>query len=240
MSPTSGPRHLAGPRASAPMVRNRAIGVVVGVLLLVGLAVAVSRVVGALGSRSDRDAGRAAATTVATPPTSSPAGSAVAPSSTTPTVTTVPGNLVANPGFETGMDGWRPIGAASLDRVSVAHQGTWATRLTGGSESDPGVTYPSVTTTKAAGSMYQASAWVRASQPGQTGEIRVLEYVDGERFAIFRSGLVLGDTGWHRLAVAQLVHVKGSTLGVEVVAPKLPANATLTVDDVTVRLATTK
>jgi hypothetical protein len=68
----------------------------------------------------------------------------------------------------------------------------------------------------------------------------VLEYVDGERFAVFRSGLVLGDTGWHRLAVAQLVHVKGSTLGVEVVAPKLPANATLAVDDVTVRLATTK
>ena len=222
------------------MVRNRAIGVLVGVLLLVVLAVAVSRAVGALGSRSDRDAGTAAATTVATPPTSPPAGSTPVPSSTTPAATTASGNLVANPGFEAGMDGWRPIGAASLDQVSVAHQGTWAIRITGGSEPDPGVALPRVTTTKAKGSMYQASAWVRASQPGQTGEIRVLEYVDGERFAVFRSGLVLGDTGWHRLAVAQLVHVKGSTLGVEVVAPKLPANATLAVDDVTVRLATTK
>ena len=223
------------------MVRNRAIGVALGVLLLVVLAVAISRAVSALGSRSDRDAGAAPATTIAIPATRPPAaGSTIAPGSTTPTVTTVPGNLVGNPGFETGTDGWRPIGAATLDRVSVAHDGIWAIRLTGGSEADPGVAFPTVTTTKAKGSMYQASAWVRASQPGQTGEIRLLEYVDGERYAIFRSGLVLGDTGWHHLGVAQLVHVKGSTLGVEVVAPKLPATANLTVDDVTVWLATTK
>jgi hypothetical protein len=223
------------------MARNRAIGVALGVLLLVVLAVAISRAVSALGSRSGRDAGTGAATTIATQATSAPAaGSTIAPSSTTPTVTTVSGNLVGNPGFERGLDGWRPIGAASLDRVSVAHEGSWAIRLTGGWESDPGVSFPTVTTTKARGSMYQASAWVRASRPGQTGEIRLLEYVDGERFAVFRSGLVLGDTGWHQLGVAQLVHVKGSTLGIEVVASKLPANASLTVDDVTVRLATTR
>jgi Carbohydrate binding domain len=220
------------------MARNRAIGVVVGIVLLAGLVVAISRVVGALGSRSDRDAGAAPATTVATATTSRAA--TPAPGGTIPTVTTAPGNLLGNPGFESGMDGWRPIGAATLDRVSVAHQGTWAIRITGGSEPDPGVAFPKVTTTKAKGSMYQASAWVRASQPGQTGEIRVLEYVGDERYAIFRSGLVLGDTGWHRLSVAQLVHVKGSTLAVEVAAPKLPADANLTVDDVTVQLATTK
>jgi hypothetical protein len=223
------------------MVRKRVIGVAVGVLLLVVLAVAISRAVNALGSRSERDAGRGAATTIAPQATSAPAvSSTIAPGSTAPTVTTAPGNLVGNPGFESGLDGWRPIGAASLDRVGVAHEGTWAIRLTGGSDADPGVTFPRVTTTKAKGSMYQASAWVRASRPGQTGEIRLLEYVDGERFAVFRSGLVLGDTGWHQLGVAQLVHVKGSILGVEVVAPKLPADANLTVDDVTVRLATTR
>jgi Carbohydrate binding domain len=221
------------------MVRNRAIGIALGVVLVVALAVLISRAVGAPGSRSDRGAGTAAATTVATPATSPPAaGPAATPGGTTPTATTVPGNLVRNSGFEAGMDGWRPIGAASLDRVGVAHQGNWALRVTGGSASDPGVTFPTVTTTRAKGSMYQASAWVRASQPGQTGEIRVLEYVDGERYATFRSGLVLRDTGWHHLGVAQLVHAKGSTLGVEVAAPKLPANANLTVDDVTVRLAT--
>jgi hypothetical protein len=222
------------------MVRNRAIAVALGVVLLVVLAVVISRAVSALGSRSDRNAGTAAATTIA-PVTSAPAASStVAPGGATPAATTAAGNLVGNAGFETGLDGWRPVGAAILDRVSVAHQGNWAVRITGGSASDSGVAFPRVTTTRAKGSMYQASAWVRASQPGQTGEIRLLEYVDGERFAIFRSGLVLRDTGWHHLGVAQLVHVKGSTLGVEVVAPELPANANLTVDDVTVRLATTK
>jgi Carbohydrate binding domain len=221
------------------MVRNRAIAVAFGVVLLVVLAVVISRAVSALGSRSDRNTGTAAATTIA-PVTSAPAASStVAPGGATPT-TNAAGNLVGNAGFETDVDGWRPVGAAILDRVSVAHQGNWAIRITSGSASDPGVTFPRVTTTRAKGSMYQASAWVRASQPGQTGEIRLLEYVDGERFAIFRSGLVLRDTGWHHLGVAQLVHVKGSTLGVEVVAPELPANANLTVDDVTVRLATTK
>jgi Carbohydrate binding domain len=234
MSPRSVPRHLAGPRASALVGRNRAVAVTLGILLLLVVAVAVTRAVSALASRSERDAGAAA--TTAPPPATDPPTTVAPDTTTTPTVTTVPGNLVGNPGFETGTDGWRPLGAARLDLVGVAHEGNWGIRVTGGSDAAPGVAYPTVTTTKAKGVLYQGSAWVRASHPGQTGEIRLLEYVDGQRFAIFRAGLVLGDTEWHSLRVAQLVHAKGSTLALEVIAPKLPANANLTVDDVVVRL----
>jgi hypothetical protein len=219
------------------MARNRAIGVTLGILLLLVLAVAISRALSALGSRSDTEAG-AAPTTLATPATDPPAASpTTAPDTTTPTASPARDNLVRNPGFETGAGGWRPIGAGRIDLVDVAHEGSWGLKLSGGSAPNPGVAYPTVAITKAKGSMYQGSVWVRASRPGQTGEVRLLEYVKGQRFAIFRAGLVLGDTGWHRLQVAQLVHVQGSTLALEVVAPKLPANANLTVDDVNVHLA---
>jgi hypothetical protein len=237
MSPRPGPRHLAGPRTSARATRNRAAAVTLGILLLLVLAVTISRAVSALGSRS-RERPPAAAAPTTGPPASPP--TRAAPGSATPTTTTPPENLVGNSGFETGVHGWRPIGGGRIDLVQIAHEGNSGIRLTGGSARDPGVAYPAVTTTRAKGSMYVASAWVRPSQPGQTGEIRLLEYVGGQRFATFRSGLRLDDSGWHRLQVAQLVHAKGSTLAVEVVAPRLSRHASLAIDDVTVRLENTK
>lgn len=241
MSQRSGPRHLAGTRTSALIARNRPVAVTVAILLLLVLAVAAGRAVSALASRSSSRPSVASPTTIATVPSppetdAEAASSTVAPDSSAP-ATTVPGNLVGNPGFESGFSGWRPLGGARIDLTDIAHQGSFAIKLSGGSTPDPGVAYPTVTSTRAKGALYQATVWVQASAPGVTGEIHLLEYVEGQRFAIFRSGLDLRDTRWHRLRVAQLVHVKGSTLALEVVAPRLPARADLLIDDVTVRQA---
>ena len=243
MSPASGPRHLAGARTSALIARNRSLAVVAALLLVLVLAVAAGRAVSALGSRRSAEPSAAVTATTAAPAPSTAgsdratASTTVAPDSTTPTATTVPGNLLGNPGFESGLDGWQPIGGARVDLIDVAHEGGFGTKLSRGSTPDPGVAYPAVTATRAKGATYVASAWVRASRPGVTGEIHLLEYVHGRRFAVFRSGLDLRDRHWHRLQVAQLVHVKGSTLGLEVVAPDLPDRSDLLVDDVAVRLA---
>jgi hypothetical protein len=242
MSQRSGPRHLAGPRTYALIERNRSVAVTAAILLLLVLSVVAGRVVSGLGSSSGSRAAVATPTTAASVPSlpeanSATPGSTIAPASSLPTVTTVPGNLVRNAGFEAGLAGWEPLGGARVDLADAAHEGGFGIRLTRGSTPNPGIAYPTVTATKAKGGMYLASAWVRASTPGLTGEIHLLEYVEGQRFAIFRSGLDLRDTRWHRLQVAQAVHVKGSTLGLEVVAPGLPAGAEMLVDDVTVRLA---
>jgi hypothetical protein len=242
MSLRTGPRHLAGPRTAALIARNRAIAVTCAILLLLVLSVAAGRVVSVLGSRPGSRAAVATPTTAASVPSlpqgnSASPGSTLVPGSTRPTVTNVPGNLVRNAGFEAGLTGWQPIGGARVDLADAAHEGGFGIRLTRGSAPNPGVAYPTVTPTEAKGAMYLATAWVRASTPGLTGEIHLLEYVKGQRFAIFRSGLDLRDTRWHCLQVAQAVHVKGSTLGLELVAPGLPASDDLLVDDVTVRLA---
>lgn len=224
------------------IARNRSVAVTVAILLLLVLAVAAGRAVSALASRSSSRPSVASPTTIATVPSSPPetdaeaASSTVAPDSSA-SATTVPGNLVGNPGFESGFSGWRPLGGARIDLTDIAHQGSQAIKLSGGSTPNPGVAYPTVTTTTAKGALYQATVWVQASVPGVTGELHLLEYVEGQRFAIFRSGLDLRDTRWHRLRVAQLVHVKGSTLALEVVAPRLPARADLLIDDVAVRQA---
>jgi hypothetical protein len=243
MSPRSDPRHLAGPRTSALIARNRSLAVVLALLLVLVLSVVAGRAASSLGSRSAAEPAAAVTPTTAAPVPSTPASdeasasTTVAPDSTTPTATTVPGNLVGNPGLESGFSGWQPIGGARIDLADVAHEGSFGIKLSRGSTPDPGVAYPAVTTTKAKGGTYLATAWVQASGPGVTGEIHLLEYVNGRRFAVFRSGLDLRDRHWHCLQVAQLVHVKGSTLGLEVVAPDLPGRADLVIDDVAVRRA---
>jgi hypothetical protein len=243
MSSGSGPRHLAGSRASALIARNRSLAVVVALLLVLVLAVAAGRAVSARGSRSAAEPAASVTPTTAAPVPSTPASGAagasttVAPDSTTPTATTVPGNLVGNPGFESGFDGWQPIGGARVDLADVAHEGGFGIRLSRGSTPSPGVAYPAVTTTRAKGATYVATAWVQATRPGITGEIHILEYLHGRRFAVFRSGLDLRDRRWHSLQVAQLVHVKGTTLRLEVVVPDLPGRTDLMIDDVAVRLA---
>jgi hypothetical protein len=243
MPPRTDPRHLAGSRTSALISRNRSLAVTLALLLLLVLAVVAGRAVSTLGSRQAAEPAAAVTPTevgtIPSTPETGPggAGSTVAPDSTTPTATTVRGNLVGNPSFESGFSGWQPIGGARVDLADSAHAGTFGIRLSRGSTADPGVAYPAVTTTKVKGGTYLATAWVQASGPGVTGEIHLLEYVDGRRFATFRSGFDLRDRNWHRLQVAQLVHVKGSTLGLEVVAPNLPGRADLLVDDVAVRQA---
>ncbi len=145
------------------------------------------------------------------------------------------GNLLRNPGFEDGLDGWRAIGGGSLELVSTAHDGQQAASLVAGSGSDPGVTARQVTKCEAHRS-YMATAWVRASKPGTTVELNLVEYLGGRRLSTDTAGHVLRGGDWQRIEVEHVSHVQGAELAVEIIADGLPRQDELLVDAVEVRL----
>ena len=149
------------------------------------------------------------------------------------------GNLLANPGFEAGLDGWSALGGAKLDLVGDdSREGSLALSLTSGAGSAPGVTARRVTESEAHRS-YMASAWVKAARRGTTAELNLVEYVGAQRLSTDTSGAVLAGGQWQRLDVRHVTHESGSELAVEVVAPSLPQRTTLAVDAMEVRLGPT-
>jgi hypothetical protein len=171
--------------------------------------------------------------TPATAPAKTAPPSGATTSSGTPAVGG--GNLLANPGFEAGLDGWSAIGGAELDLAGGPHEGSLALSLVAGTGASPGVTTRQVTESEAHRS-YSASAWVRAAREGATAELNLVEYVGRQRLSTDTSGAVLTGGQWQRLEVTHVTHRAGSELAVEVVAPDLARGATLAVDTLQVRL----
>jgi hypothetical protein len=156
---------------------------------------------------------------------------AAAPTSTvqaTPT-TSNPARMV-HIGFEADLDGWRPIGAARIQRDPQARQGRWAARVTGSGPGDQGMALPAVLRCKL-GKTYAASVWVRASRPGTLVEVNLLEVVGGRRYATDTVGAVLENGDWERLEVAHLAHRPGATLAFEMVLPRGSLRASVLVDE---------
>jgi hypothetical protein len=145
------------------------------------------------------------------------------------------GNLLGNPGFEEDLSGWQALGGARLDLVSAAHDGQRAVSIAAGSGADPGMTARRVTRSEPH-TTYVATAWVRASEPGATVELNLVEYVGGRRLSTDVAGHVLPDAGWQRIEVEHVTHKQDSDLAVEIVANGLPRQAELLVDSVEVRL----
>jgi hypothetical protein len=173
-----------------------------------------------------------AGTPATAPAKAAPSGGATA-SSGTPTVGG--GNLLANPGFEAGLDGWSALGGAKLDLADDSREGSLALSLTAGAGAAPGVTTRRVTESEAHRS-YTASAWVKAARLGTTAELNLVEYVGAQRLSADTSGAVVAGGRWQRLDVRHVTHRAGSELAVEVVAPSLPQRTTLAVDALDVRL----
>jgi hypothetical protein len=145
------------------------------------------------------------------------------------------GNLLRNPGFEDDLKGWRAIGGGSLELVSTAHDGRQAASLVAGSGNDPGVTARQVTRCEAR-RWYTATAWVRASRPGTTVELNLVEYVGGHRLSTDTAGHVLRGGDWQRIEVEHVSHVQGADLAIEIIADGLPRQDELLIDTVEVRL----
>jgi carbohydrate binding protein with CBM4/9 domain len=153
-------------------------------------------------------------TVQATPPTSNPAS-------------------MIRVGFEAGVAGWRPIGAARIQRDPGPRRGRWAARFTGSGSADQGMALPAALRCQP-GKTYTASIWVRVDRPGTLVEVNLLEVVGGRRYATDTVGAVLESGDWQRVEVAHLAHRPGAPLALEVVLPRGSPHASVLVDELEV------
>jgi hypothetical protein len=161
------------------------------------------------------------------------------PAAPTSTVQTTP--TTGNPagtvqiGFEAGLAGWRPIGAARLQQDRQARRGRWAARFTGSGPGDQGMALPAALRCTP-GRTYAASVWVRADRPGTLVEVNLLEVVAGRRYATDTVGAVLEGGDWQRVEVTHQAHRPGATLAFEVVLPRGSPRASVLVDELEVTI----
>lgn len=62
-------------------------------------------------------------------------------------------------GFETGLAGWRPIGAARIQRDPLAREGRWVARFNGTGVADQGLALPAVLRCKLGKSYDHRTHW---------------------------------------------------------------------------------
>jgi hypothetical protein len=229
------PRHLANP---LPLRRRWRLWTGVGLAVLLVLTAAAW--VGT-SSGPERAADRPADLSAVASPTTkgATATTGAAPNSTVGQAAGGgPRNLLANPGFEDGPQGWRPIGRARLTRSSDATEGGWSLRIL----ADPtvagpiGITVPDVTLTKLHG-RYHTNAWVRPSAPGTTVTIGLREYHDGRPVPGSNTlGWTVEGAGWRHFGAIHVASLAGSRLTLEIIARDLPPGGYLDVDQVVLHL----
>ena len=227
------PRHLAPPQRTRSRARDHLLVESILALMAIGLTTAI--LIGSLVERPESSAARLPNLLPPAPTPTRAAATTPSPSSTRP-VPGQNGNLLADPGFETGLDGWRAVGGAGLERVGEGRRGDWGLRLTRGSSRWPGVLHGEVASLKA-DRRYEATAWVRASRPGVEVQVNLFELRGGKRFAVDTVGAVAAAGQWQRLDVSHDTHRPGATLAVEILAPTMTRGTTLLVDDLTIRAA---
>jgi hypothetical protein len=166
-------------------------------------------------------------------PAAAPSTAAVPTSTVQAKPTTGNAASMVQVGFEVGLAGWRPIGAARIQRDPQARQGRWAARFTGSGPADQGMALPAVLRCRT-GKSYAAAVWVRANRPGTLVEVNLLEVVGGRRYATDSVGAVLESGDWQRVEVAHLGHRPGATLAFEVVLPRGSPRASVLVDELEV------
>jgi carbohydrate binding protein with CBM4/9 domain len=222
------PRHLAPPERARPQARDHLL--VESILALVAIGLTTAIVIASLLDRPESSAARlphllpGPTTTRAAPTVATPASRPPAPEK---------GNLLADPGFEVGLTGWRSLGGAGLERVGRARQGSWAVRLTRGSARWPGMLRDDVARLRAS-KRFAATAWVRASRDGTLVQVNLFEVLGGKRYAVDTVGAVAGAGEWQRIEVSHDAHRPGATLAVEIIAPELTSGSSLLVDDLAI------
>jgi hypothetical protein len=235
------PKHLLARSPHEP-------GSVLGQLLLIAVTVLIGGLLAVIVTRHGTPtasetplAPEATAQPTSSPPTAgtpatAPAAGAPPSGASDPSGTPAVGggNLLANPGFEDGLDGWSAIGGAKLDLANGSREGSLALILVAGSGRSPGVSARHVTRAEARRS-YTATAWIRSSRAGTTAELNLVEYAGDRRLSTDTSGVVLPDTDWQRLEVTHITHQAGSELAVEVIVPELARTATVALDSVQLR-----
>jgi hypothetical protein len=227
------PRHLAPPQRTRPRARDHLL--VESILALVAIGLTTAILIGSLLERPESSAARLPNLLPPAPTTTRAAATTPSPASSRPAPTPAPdkANLLADPGFEAGLAGWRSLGKAGLRRVESGRNGA-ALRLTRGpSRRPPGIRHPEVARLQA-DRHYVAAAWIRASRPGVEIQLNLFELRGGARFAVDTAGTIAQGGAWQRLEVAHDAHRPGAVLALEVLAPNLAGGSSLLVDDLAV------
>ena len=225
------PRHLAPPQQTRSRARDHLL--VESILALVAIGLTTAILVGSLVDRPESSAARLPNLLPPAPTTTRAAATTPSPSSSRP-VPGESGNLLADPGFETGLDGWSAVGKAGLEQVEEGRSGDWGLRMTRGSSRWPGALHAEVASLKA-DKRYEASVWVKASKPGIEVQVNLFELRGGKRFAVDTVGAIVQAGEWQRLDVSHDPHRPGATLALELLAPNLASGTNLLVDDLAVR-----
>jgi hypothetical protein len=220
------PRHLAD---QPPAGRRWQVwtGVGLALLLVVGAAAWVARPDGE-GSSPDLSA------TAAPPAGDHTTTTGAATAATAQASGDGPKNLLPNPSFENGPQGWTAVGDARLTRSADAHQGEWALRILPEASADGpvGITVHDVTLTKAQG-RYHTNAWVRPSSPGATVTIGLREYLNGQPIPGSNTlGWTVERAGWRQFGAIHVASRTGSRLALEIMARDLPPGGYLDIDEV--------
>jgi PKD repeat protein len=145
------------------------------------------------------------------------------------------GNLVGNPGFETGTTGWNVIlTGTTLERVAGGHSGGWSARLsnTGTSSTTLGLNdSPNwVTTTKVA-TPYTLSIWVRADTPGAVVKLKVREYTGSTNVGSASANIAL-TTSWQQVSLSYSPVAGGSSsLDFQAYVSSAPPGSSFSADD---------
>ena len=231
------PRHLAPPSRTRPRARARDHLLAESILALVAIGITTVILIGSLLDRPESSAARLPNLLPPAPTTTRAAATIPSPASTRPAPEPDDGNLLADPGFEAGLAGWRPVGKAGLERAPDGRRGGWALHLTRGSARPPGLVHPEVTILKV-DRRYEAAVWFRSDKPGVEVQVNLFELRGGRRFAVDTVGAVAAAGAWQRLDVSHDAHRKGAVLAVEILAPNLKLGTDLLVDDLAVRAAT--
>jgi hypothetical protein len=223
------PRHLAPPVRVRPPTRNHMP--VESVLALAAIVLTAAIVAGSMLDRQQSSAARLPNLSPPAPTTTRAAAVATSPA-TAVASPVARGNPIANPGFEAGLTGWRPLGGTGVERVDGAREGDWAAQLTRGSAKLPGLLLADILRVRTH-HVYHATLWVRAAQPGTAVRLNLFEVLGGRRSSVDTAAAVAGGR-WQRLEVRHEGGRGGAALAVEVLAPGLAGGSRLLVDDLVI------
>src|SRR3954447_107150 len=143
--------------------------------------------------------------------------------------------LVSNNAFSSGTTGWMITGKLAVS--SVGQDGSPAAVVTSDKTQLVALTTsPRPVTSSVAGSVYDASAWVRTSRVGQHVRLLVREAAVGKAAVLHTVDVAMPDRNWHKLTLNAPIQTTGRALAVQVQGAGQRVGDTLTVDDVTMSL----
>ena len=141
-------------------------------------------------------------------------------------------NLLPNPSFESGLTGWKGVGA-TIAQVAGGSAGSFACRVTGAASTSSYYVEDSPRTiaSTTAGVGYSFAASVRSDLARGSCRIRVMEYLNGSKVGQLDSPAVTLSTSWQQLEVSYTPVQTGSELYFTVKNSPLVASEVFDVDD---------